>query len=331
MSTPGEPGLAVTELTVNGMCCQSEANLVHKKLGVLPGVTNIRINMLLRQVLVTHEETLDPARLVRTLNWALLDASINDGSSRGSLLRRGKPSMITVLAVVCGVLFAVSLGIWKRVTQETVEWYEDPFTYFALACVAVGAPLLLVRALAGLVYERTINMFLTMLLAVVGALMLRDFFEAAAIVFFFVLSEWVQKWCVHHTAEATSGLGGLLPETVTMKAGGAEVPLDSVAVGDVLLVKPGGRVPVDGTVVGEGTSSVDESMLTGESVPLVKKPGSCVVAGTTNQTGVLEVRVDALPAESTAAQLTQLVSEAQTQGGKREQLLERFAKVDTLA
>ena len=72
-------------------------------------------------------------------------------------------------------------------------------------------------------------------------------------------------------------------------------------------------------------------MLTGESVPLVKKPGSSVVAGTTNQTGVLEVRVDALPAESTAAQLTQLVSEAQTQGGKREQLLERFAKVCTLA
>ena len=93
--------------------------------------------------------------------------------------------MITVLAVVCGVLFAVSLGIWKRVTQDTVEWYEDPFTYFALACVAVGAPLLLlVRALAGLVYERTINMFLTTLLAVAGALVLRDLFAAATIVFF---------------------------------------------------------------------------------------------------------------------------------------------------
>ena len=86
--------------------------------------------------------------------------------------------MITVLAVDCGVLFAVSLGIWKRVTQDTVEWYEDPFTYFVLAC-AVGAPLLLVRALAGLVYERTINMFLTTLLAIAGALVLRDLFAAA--------------------------------------------------------------------------------------------------------------------------------------------------------
>ena len=124
MSTPGEPGLAVTELTVNGMCCQSEANLVHKKLGVLPGVTNIRINMLLRQVLVTHEETLDPARLVRTLNWALLDARVTDGSSGGSLLQKGKPSMITWLAAACGVCFAVSLGIWKRVTRGSPEWYD---------------------------------------------------------------------------------------------------------------------------------------------------------------------------------------------------------------
>ena len=84
MGTPGEPGLKVTELTVNGMCCQSEANLVHKKLGVLPGVTKIHVNMMLRQVLVTHEESVDPARLVRTLNWALLDARVTGGSSGGS-------------------------------------------------------------------------------------------------------------------------------------------------------------------------------------------------------------------------------------------------------
>merc|ERR1719162_2092351 len=89
----------------------------------------------------------------------------------------------------------------------------------------------------------------------IGALVLKDFFEAAAIVFFFILCEWVQKWCVHHTASMTAGLGGLLPETVTMADGGEEKPIDEVKVGEVLLVKPGGRVPVDGTVVGEGSCS----------------------------------------------------------------------------
>ena len=189
--------------------------------------------------------------------------------------------------------------------------------------------------------------------------MLRDFFEAAAIVFFFVLSEWVQKWCVHHTAQQTGGLGGLLPETVTLE-GGVEKPLDEVLVGEVVLVKPGERVPVDGTVVGEGSSSVDESMLepslephpepkpspnpnpspnpdqvdesmlTGEAVPVRKAAGAAVTAGTTNQSGVLTVRVDAAPADSMAAQLTQLVADAQQQEAKREAMLERFAKVYTL-
>ena len=189
--------------------------------------------------------------------------------------------------------------------------------------------------------------------------MLRDFFEAAAIVFFFVLSEWVQKWCVHHTAEQAGGLGGLLPETITLE-GGVEKPLDEVVVGEVVLVKPGERVPVDGTVVGEGSSSVDESMLkpspdphpnpkpspnpnpkpnpdqvdesmlTGEAVPVRKAAGAAVTAGTTNQSGVLTVRVDAAPADSTAAQLTQLVADAQQQEAKREAMLERFAKVYTL-
>ena len=290
LSTPGEPTLVLTQLEVMGMCCQSEVTLVKRKLEVLPGVSAIRVNLMLRQVSVTHEESLEPARLVRTLNWALLDARIVDKASGGSLLQKGRRNYTTYLAILCGVLFAVSLGVWKRVTTDHAEWWEDPFTYFALACVAAGGPLLIVRALAGLVHDRTINMFFTMSLAMVGALVLTDFFEAAAIVFFFVLCEWVQKWCVHHTAAMTRGLGGLLPEIVTPADGGEEKPIDEVQVGEVLLVKPGGRVPVDGTVVGKGSSSVDESMLTGESQPLVKTAGCKVVAGTTNQTGVLEVR-----------------------------------------
>merc|ERR1719469_1404903 len=241
---------------------------------------------MLRQVSVTHEESLEPVRLVRTLNWALLDARIVDKAGGGPLLQTGRRNWTTYLTIV--------------------------------------------RALAGIMYDKTINMFFTMALAMIGALALTDFFEAAAIVFFFVMCEWVQKWCVHHTAAMTSGLGGLLPETVTLADGGEEKSIDLVKVGEVVLIKPGGRVPVDGTVVGEGSSSVDESMLTGESQPLVKAPGSKVVAGTTNQTGVLEVRVDALPGDSTAAQLSQLVTDAQTNEGRREQILERFAKGYTL-
>ena len=120
-----------------------------------------------------------------------------------------------------------------------------------LAAVAVGSPVLLVRAMAGVVYKRTLNMCATMLIACAGAVAIGDFWEAAAIVFFFALSEWLQEWCVHHTVAQTRSLGGLLPQTVELPGGG-EKPLDDVAIGDVLVVKPGGRVPVDGVVVGDG-------------------------------------------------------------------------------
>jgi Cd2+/Zn2+-exporting ATPase len=167
-------------------------------------------------------------------------------------------------------------------------------------------------------------MFALMTLAVGGALGLRQFWEAAAIVFFFVLSEAVQKWCVHHTSAQAGALGGLLPSTVTTPDG-VEKTIEEVELNEELLIKPGARVPVDGFVT-SGESSVDESLITGEALPVAKRAGDILTAGTTNQTGVLVVRVRALPADSTAAQLTALVSEAQSAGGKREQILERFAR-----
>ena len=277
----GEPALKVTVLEVYGMCCQSEVSLVQKKLGILPGVQSVRVNLMLRQVAVTHEPNEGlPERLVRTLNWALLDAHIlTDGGGGGTLLRRGRPTGLGLLLAGCTLLFAVSFGTWGRVARggEAGPWYEDPFSYFALACAALGAPLLLARAAASLVYEGRLNMFALMpaasrcgrrirvsrlaleerhsavlsrarasgggvsvpalsscaacalapqfsrgrssrpwrtctrLVAVAGALGLRQLWEGAAIVFFFVLSEAVQKWCVHHTARQAGALGGLLP------------------------------------------------------------------------------------------------------------------------
>lgn len=324
----GEPALKVTVLEVYGMCCQSEVSLVQKKLGILPGVQSVRVNLMLRQVAVTHEPNEGlPERLVRTLNWALLDAHIlTDGGGGGTLLRRGRPTGLGLLLAGCTLLFAVSFGTWGRVARggEAGPWYEDPFSYFALACAALGAPLLLARAAASLVYEGRLNMFALMLVAVAGALGLRQLWEGAAIVFFFVLSEAVQKWCVHHTARQAGALGGLLPAEVSVP-GGPDKPIDAVVLGEELLLRPGGRVPVDGVVL-SGLSSVDEAVITGEAAPVRKGPGDVVTAGTTNQTGVLTVRVEALPADSAAAQLTALVSDAQSAGGRREQLLEAFAK-----
>ena len=324
---PRPAAMKVTQIEVAGMCCQSEVTLIQKKLGTMDGVTAIQINLMLRRIAVTHDEDkCTPARMLRALNWSLLGASLVEPGS-GTTLRRGTLyTKETALLLTSAVLFAVAGGIWAR--PEGTPWFADPFTYFGLACVCLGAPILVMRAGAGLYYQRTINMFCTMVLAVIGSLALLDFWEAAAIVFFFVASEWLQQWCVHHTADMSRGLGGMLPEAVSPADGAADKPLSAVTLGELLLVKPGCTVPVDGEVV-EGASAVDESMLTGESMPATKAVASLVFAGTTNQMGVLTVKTSKLPDDCSASKLTQMVASAQRAGSK-ELLLERFAKVYTL-
>ena len=322
------PAMKVTQIEVAGMCCQSEVTLVHKKLGAMEGVSDISVNLMLRRIAVTHDpDACPPARMLRALNWSLLGASLVEAGS-GTTLRRGTLyTKETLLLLTSLVLFAAAGGMWAR--PPGTPWFADPFTYFGIACVCLGAPVLIMRAAAGLYYQRTINMFCTMVLAVVGAVALLDFWEAAAIVFFFVASEWLQQWCVHHTADMSRGLGGMLPQTVSPADGSDDKPLSAVALGDLLLVKPGCAVPVDGEVA-EGASSVDESMLTGESMPVSKSATSLVFAGTTNQMGVLVVKTTRLPDDCSASKLTQMVASAQTASSK-EMLLEWFAKVYTLA
>ena len=125
LKTATDPEVRVTQLTVYGMCCQSEVELVNSKLRPLPGVSHVAVNLMLRRVAVTHDAQTAPERLVRALNWALLDAKVDDGgasSGGGSLLkRRVRDHKMTALLIVCGILFGVSFGTWKRVADGRVR------------------------------------------------------------------------------------------------------------------------------------------------------------------------------------------------------------------
>lgn len=176
-STTTQPQLKVTRIEVTGMCCQSEVTLIERKLSAMPGVGNISINLMTRQVAVTHDAAKTaPEKLVRTLNWSFLGASLVSGTSRVGL-KRGRFSFEGALAVLIGLLWLPSFGIWVR--DDETDWTADPFSWTALACVVVGSPVMLARAISGVFYQRTINMFATMCIATIGACIIRDFWEVA--------------------------------------------------------------------------------------------------------------------------------------------------------
>ncbi|MFH1498991.1 MAG: heavy metal translocating P-type ATPase [Verrucomicrobiota bacterium] len=172
--------------------------------------------------------------------------------------------------------------------------------------------------------EKTVDVDLLMVLAALGAAVVGAPFEGAMLLFLFSLSNVLQAYAIDRTRKAISSLMKLRPTQALCRRGAETklLPIEQLVVGDVLIVRPGESLPLDG-VVTEGESTLDEAMLTGESMPVSKTVGSSVFAGTMNQTGSLEVRVSKLAKDSTIAKLIQLVEQAQGEKANTQRFLEK--------
>jgi Cd2+/Zn2+-exporting ATPase len=166
-----------------------------------------------------------------------------------------------------------------------------------------------------------------MLAAAAGAAALGEWPEGAFLLFLFALGHAGEHYALDRARNAVGELGKLMPRTAHAKRGDRieEVPVEQLAVDDVVVVRPGDRVPVDGAIVA-GESTLDQSAVTGESVPVSRKPGDEVFAGTINRENGLDVRVTRVAADNTLARIMKLVAEAQEQQSPTQQLTERFTR-----
>ena len=173
--------------------------------------------------------------------------------------------------------------------------------------------------------ERHFDTDLLMVVAALGAAVLGDFAEGALLLFLFSLGHALEERALDRARGAIRALSRLAPKTALVRQDGAEVeiPIEQVPLAAVVVVKPGVRIPVDGEVLA-GQSAVDQSPVTGESVPVDKSKGDKLYAGSVNGEGALEVRVTRLAKDSTLARVTQMVEQAQGQKSPTQQLTERF-------
>lgn len=177
------------------------------------------------------------------------------------------------------------------------------------------------------------DMNLLMVVAVLGAVAIGEWFEGATVAFLFALSLALESWSVGRARRAVAGLMDLAPQMARVRLpdnSEQEVPAEQVEVGTVFVVKPGERMPLDGRVV-SGTSAVNQAPITGESVPVDKVDGDDVFAGTINGDGALEVQSTKRAEDSTLAHIIRMVEEAQSRRAPSEQWVDRFAKVYTPA
>lgn len=181
-----------------------------------------------------------------------------------------------------------------------------------------------VRAIIEGLRERRINVDLLMVLAALGAAYVDAWSEGAILLFLFSLSNVLQNYAMDRTRRAIESLLELRPDTVTVRQGDALValPVEEVGVGAVVVLRPGDRVPLDGTIL-RGSGTFDESALTGESMPVQRGEGDPVLAGTLNQSGALDIVVTKPASESTLARIIGMVSEAQARKARTQSFLDR--------
>ncbi|MER9131741.1 heavy metal translocating P-type ATPase [Mesorhizobium sp. M0768] len=223
------------------------------------------------------------------------------------------------LAIASGVALAVAFAI-DYAWPATGPWAFIAAMLLGLAPIARRAAM---AAAAGIPF--TIEMLMTV--AAAGAVSIGAGEEAATVVFLFLIGELLEGVAAGNARSSIQALTTLVPKTAFVEKDGQtrEVPAESLAVGAIILVRPGDRIPADGEIT-EGGSAIDESPVSGESVPVRKDVGDTVFAGTINGDGVLRVKVTATAADNTIARVIKLVEEAQENKAPTERFIDRFSR-----
>ena len=207
----------------------------------------------------------------------------------------------------------------------------EGWTIACMALAVVAGGLTTVRRAVLSVKHRTLDMYVLMVVAVIGAALIGEWFEAATVVVLFGLAQALERRSMDRARRAISTLLNVDATEITIRrgapgcaAGNHRIPLDAARVADILIVAPGERIALDGQVV-SGTSDVNQAPVTGESIPVTKEPGDRVFAGTINGHGALDVQVTAVGDDTTLARIIHLVERAQAQRAPSQAWVDRFA------
>nr|WP_240039400.1 heavy metal translocating P-type ATPase [Achromobacter aloeverae] len=308
------------------MDCPTEETLIRRKLGAMPEVRQLHFNLMQRVLTVVHAT---PA--LASVQAAIKDLGMTPSVLEGSAAPTPAAAPTRWRGLIAGGVLAA--------LAEAVHFAGNPL----LGPVPVSAALALLAVLAcGLTTYRkgwiairngNLNINALMSIAVTGAAAIGQWPEAAMVMFLFNVAELIEARSLDRARNAVRGLLDLAPAQATVRqADGSwqDAPAASLKVGDVVRVRPGERIAADGVLVA-GASAVDQSPITGESLPAEKTVGDPVYAATVNTHGAFEYRVSAAAADSTLARIIHAVEQAQGARAPTQRFIDRFARIYTPA
>jgi Cu+-exporting ATPase len=321
-------------LTIEGMTCASCVRRVEKALVQVPGVTAAEVNLATETARVSGAG--DTAALIAAVRQAGYGAHVHVEQETVAPTPLWPVLMAAALSLplavpMVGELFGAHwmLPGWLQLALATPVQLGLGARFYAAGWKALRAGTGNMDLLVAIGTSAGFGLSLWHLLTDTDA-MPHLYFEASAVVITLVLlGKWLEARAKQQTTEAIRALQALRPETARVRTSDDredERPIAQVAVGDLVVVRPGERIPVDGAVT-EGTSQVDESLITGESLPVAKHPGDRVIGGAVNGEGLLVVRTAAVGAETTLARIVRLVESAQAKKAPIQRVVDRVSAV----
>ncbi len=317
---------------ISNMDCPTEEALIRKRLGSVSGIGELSFNLITRHLTVTH--TLDDERpIYDALREIGMEAAPEPQCQPGACSTCEAETPVVsrrtwALMAVSGVAaIAAEIVAWSGASEQSVAVIA-----LALLSIVTGGLGTLKKGWIAL-KNFTLNMNFLMSVAVIGALAIGEWPEAAVVIFLFALAELIETLSLERAKNAIKGLMAMTPEIAAVQLGSGEwreMAAADVRVGQVVRVKPGERIPLDG-VVTAGGSSVNQAPITGESIPVVKAAGDPVFAGTLNERGMLEFRVTANKGNTTLDRIIHTVQEAQGQRAPTQRFVDQFARYYTPA
>lgn len=324
---------------IEGMDCASCIGKIETALKRMPGVSDVKLNFATEtlELSLAPDAPTQASDIEKTIKSLGFGISADTGQQTVSAIdidsdnqmapqdkrwwQTQKGKQVVGLGILMGSAYALSLlfpayGIWVFAIAVIVGVF--PFARKALALAKTGS-LFSIETL--------------MSVAVLGALIIGEAEEAAAVVFLFSIGELFESIAADRARAGIRALASLVPKTAILldtQGGQRDVPAASLQVNDLVLVRPGDRVSADGSIV-QGASSLDDSPVTGESVPVAKTMGDNVFAGSINIDGVLQVRVEKTAADNTIAKIIELVEQAQASKAPTARFIEKFSRYYTPA
>ncbi|MCK2002693.1 cadmium-translocating P-type ATPase [[Brevibacterium] frigoritolerans] len=303
---------------IEGMDCGSCAKSIENHLNTLPSVKNVNVNFSTGKMKIEHSNSVED--IMTEVSKIGFKASL---PSKNQAIQTHKNKNENGLVILSGVLIALGfIGSFNGVSTMMSS------ILYAIAMVISGAKP--VKSAFYAIKSRSLDMNVLMSVAAIGAALIGEWLEGATVVWLFAIGNLLQTKSIERTRNSIRNLMDLAPPEAWIYVGSEIIkkPVEEINVGDIIFVKPGDKIPLDGEII-QGESSVNQAPITGESIPIDKNIGDTVYAGTINENGSLEIRVTKLVEDTTISKIIHLVEEAQEQKAPTEAFVDKFASIYT--